>query len=64
MAQITASVVLAIAAGVMPLVGQTSLSIYSDGRVVVRRTLPQPLQKGRNTLTLRLEGLEDRKSVV
>jgi len=58
MAQITASVVLAIAAGVMPLVGQTSLSIYSDGRVVVRRTLPQPLQKGRNTLTLRLEGLD------
>jgi len=58
MAQITASVVLAIAAGVMPLAGQTSLSIYSDGRVVVRRTLPQPLQKGRNTLTLRLEGLD------
>jgi hypothetical protein len=42
----------------MPLAGQTSLSIYSDGRVVVRRTLPQPLQKGRNTLTLRLEGLD------
>jgi len=42
----------------MPLAGQTSLSIYSDGRVVVRRALPQPLQKGRNTLTLRLEGLD------
>ena len=58
MAQITASLVLAIAAGVMPLAAQTSLSIYSDGRVVVRRTLPQALQKGRNTLTLRLEGLD------
>jgi len=42
----------------MPLAAQTSLSIYSDGRVVVRRTLPQPLQKGRNILTLRLEGLD------
>ena len=58
MAQITASVVLAIAAAVMPLTAQTSLSIYSDGRVVVRRTLPQALQKGRNSLTLRLEGLD------
>jgi hypothetical protein len=37
---------------------QTSLSIYSDGRVVVRRTLPQPLQKGRNLLTVQLEGLD------
>ncbi len=58
MAQITASVVLAIAAAVMPLTAQTSLSIYSDGRVVVRRTLPQPLQKGRNSLTVKLEGLD------
>src|SRR4029077_2667847 len=58
MAQITTSLVLAIAAGVMPLAGQTSLSIYSDGRVVVRRTLPQALQKGRNTVTLKLEGLD------
>src|SRR5437899_5438725 len=38
--------------------GQTSLSIYRDGRVVVRRTLPQALQQGRNTLTLRLEALD------
>jgi hypothetical protein len=38
--------------------GQTSLSIYTDGRVVVRRTLPQALQQGRNTLTLRLEALD------
>lgn len=41
-----------------PLAGQTSLSIYRDGRVVVRRTLPQPLQQGRNALTLRLEALD------
>jgi len=58
MAQITASIVLAIVVGVAPLAGQTSLSIYSDGRVVVRRSLPQPLQKGRNSLTLKLEGLD------
>ena len=38
--------------------GQTSLSIYRDGRVVVRRTLPQALQQGRNPLTLRLEALD------
>src|SRR5438105_699704 len=37
---------------------QTSLSIYRDGRVVVRRTLPQALQQGRNAVTLRLEGLD------
>src|SRR6185295_7491604 len=40
------------------LAGQTSLSIYRDGRVVVRRTLPQALQQGRNALTLRLEALD------
>lgn len=38
--------------------GQTSLSIYSDGRVVVRKTLPQSLQKGRNQLTLQIDGLD------
>ncbi len=37
---------------------QTSLSIYSDGRVVVRQTLPQGLQKGRNLLTLQIDGLD------
>jgi len=42
----------------LPLAAQTSLSIYRDGRVVVRRTLPQALQQGRNSLTLRLEGLD------
>ena len=58
MAEIAASVVLAIVAGVAPLAGQTSLSIYGDGRVVVRRTLPQALQRGRNAITLRLDGLD------
>src|SRR5437899_4022431 len=61
MAQITASVVVAVLgaiAGGAPLAGQTSLSIYSDGRVVVRLALPQPLEKGRNILTLKLEGLD------
>lgn len=38
--------------------GQTSLSIYSDGRVVVRKTLPQSLQKGRNQLTLQIDALD------
>ena len=42
----------------IPLAAQTSLSIYRDGRVVVRRTLPQALQQGRNSLTLRLESLD------
>jgi len=37
---------------------QTSLSIYSDGRVVVRRTLSQALAKGRNTLALELDGVD------
>ncbi|HYT64412.1 MAG TPA: hypothetical protein VEL50_10950 [Gemmatimonadales bacterium] len=50
------SVVLALFA--TPLAAQTSLSIYRDGRVVVRRTLPQTLQQGRNALTLRLEALD------
>lgn len=58
MAQVAAFVILAMAAGVMPLAGQTSLSIYSDGRVVVRRTLPQALQKGRSNLAVKLEGLD------
>ena len=49
---------LAMAAAVMPLMAQTSLSIYSDGRVVVRRSLAQPLERGRNTLSLKLEALD------
>jgi len=32
---------------------QTSLSVYADGRVVVRRALPQPLDKGRTTVVLK-----------
>ena len=58
MAQIATCVVLALAAVVVPLAGQTSLSIYSDGRVVVRRSLAQPLDKGRNTLNLKLDALD------
>src|SRR5881394_825242 len=41
-----------------PLAAQTSVSIYRDGRVVVRRTLSQALQQGRNALTLKFEGLD------
>ncbi len=41
-----------------PASAQTSLSIYRDGRVVVRQSLPQALQRGRNALTLKLEGLD------
>src|SRR6184192_4418268 len=58
MAQVTAALALAIAVGAAPLAGQTSLSIYSDGRVVVRRTLPQALEKGRTALTLKIDGLD------
>ncbi len=50
--------VAAVALLAAPLAGQTSLSIYNDGRVVVRRTLPQALDKGRNTLTLKLDGVD------
>src|SRR6266536_6226232 len=50
--------VVALACVALPAAAQTSLSIYRDGRVVVRRTLPQALQQGRNALTLRLEALD------
>src|SRR5438045_8500225 len=50
--------VMALTCVALPARAQTSLSIYRDGRVVVRRTLPQALQQGRNALTLRLEGLD------
>ena len=49
-------VLLCAAAG--PVTGQMSLSIYKDGRVVVRQSLPQPLPKGRSTLSLKLDGLD------
>jgi hypothetical protein len=52
------TVVLALALAPEHLSAQTSLSIYSDGRVVVRKTLPQALQKGRNQLTLQIDGLD------
>jgi hypothetical protein len=53
------SVWLVLAGGaVVSAAAQTSLSIYSDGRVVVRRTLPQALEKGKNTLTLKLDDLD------
>lgn len=41
-----------------PAAGQTSLSIYSDGRVVVRKTLPQALTQGRNAVTLKMDGVD------
>jgi len=37
---------------------QTSVSIYRDGRAVVRQTSPQALQRGQNRVTLRIEGLD------
>jgi len=57
--QLSAVAVLALL-GVAPggLCGQTSLSIYSDGRVVVRRTLPRALQKGGNLFTVQFDGLD------
>ena len=58
MAQVATCIALALAAVVVSLAGQTSLSVYSDGRVVVRRSLAQPLDKGRNTLSLRLDALD------
>ena len=50
--------VVVLACVALPAAAQTSLSIYRDGRVVVRRTLPLALQQGRNALTLRLESLD------
>src|SRR5213596_4058191 len=50
--------VVALACVALPAAAQTSVSIYRDGRVVVRRTLQQALQQGRNALTLRLEALD------
>jgi hypothetical protein len=41
-----------------PVEGQTSVSVYGDGRVVVRRSLPQALVQGRNTLTLKFETID------
>ena len=41
-----------------PADAQTSLSIYRDGRVLVRQSLAQALTQGRNTVTLGIEGLD------
>ncbi|HTY06903.1 MAG TPA: hypothetical protein VMC86_10320 [Gemmatimonadales bacterium] len=41
-----------------PLAAQTSLSIYSDGRVVVRKTIAQKLDRGRNIFAFDLPGLD------
>lgn len=56
--QLSAVAVIGLATVPAILSGQTSLSIYSDGRVVVRRTLPQALQKGRNAVTVQFDGLD------
>lgn len=56
--QLSAVTVIGLATVPAILSGQTSLSIYSDGRVVVRRTLPQTLQKGRNAVTVQFDGLD------
>ncbi len=52
------AVLAAVAALATPVTAQTSLSIYKDGRVLVRQTVPQALTKGRNALTVRLAGLD------
>ena len=52
------AILAAVAALATPATAQTSLSIYKDGRVLVRQMVPQALTKGRNTLTLRLAGLD------
>lgn len=50
-------VLAAMLAAASPASAQTSLSIYADGRVVVRKTVPQPLERGRNTVTVVLDDL-------
>jgi hypothetical protein len=38
--------------------GQTSLSIYRDGRVLVRRSFAEPLRQGVNQITITADGLD------
>lgn len=57
MAQVK-SVVFALTLLAAPAAAQTSLSIYRDGRVVVRQNLPRALERGRNVLALKLDGLD------
>jgi hypothetical protein len=52
LAALTAGLVLS-ALGAGAAQAQTSLSVYADGRVVVRRALPQALEKGWNTVVLK-----------
>ncbi|HEV8264173.1 MAG TPA: hypothetical protein VGQ06_04430, partial [Gemmatimonadales bacterium] len=56
--RVSGVVCLLLCAWVGTLAGQTSLSIYRDGRVVVRQSLPQALQRGRNAVVVNLEGLD------
>jgi len=42
----------------VPAIAQTSLSIYRDGRVVVRRSFAEPLRQGRNDITVTADGLD------
>jgi hypothetical protein len=48
---------LVVAAG-RPAEAQTSLSIYRDGRVLVRRSFPEPLRQGSNAITVTADGLD------
>ncbi len=49
----------ALLAAVAPLAAQTtSLSIYRDGRVLVRRSLAEALRRGTNTVTVSIDGLD------
>jgi hypothetical protein len=41
-----------------PLIAQTSLTIYNDGRVLVRRTVPAQVPKGQSTQRLTLGALD------
>jgi hypothetical protein len=38
--------------------GQTSISIYRDGRVLVRRSFAEPLRQGANQITITADGLD------
>lgn len=48
----------AIALGAVPAPAQTSLSIYRDGRVLVRRSFAEPLRQGSNAITVTADGLD------
>jgi hypothetical protein len=41
-----------------PLAAQTGLSIYRDGRVLVRRVIPQALRVGRNVVTFEADAID------